>query len=52
MPATNNHSNLTECLTSPIFMTPKQSRAQLSKTADWVTNLSMQSTYTANLSKN
>lgn len=32
-------------------MTPKQSRAQLSKSADWVTNVSMQSTYTANLSK-
>ena len=32
-------------------MTPKQSRAQLSKTADWVTNVSMQSTYTPNLSK-
>ena len=32
-------------------MTPKQPRAQLSKSGDWVTNLSMQSTYTANLSK-
>ena len=32
-------------------MTPKQSRAQLSKSADWVTNMSMQSTYTPNVSK-